>query len=75
MTIDILLRDRLIEQGRKLTEDRGWPWLDPVEVTTGIDRSERVWIIRTNVLMLGRNVRIVLRQSDCTVKQAGYMPR
>lgn len=75
ITLDSDLRDKLIGQARKLADEQGWTWQEPVEVKSGVERGEPVWIIRTNVLMFGRNVRIVLRQSDLLVIHAGFLPR
>lgn len=75
MTLDAALRDRLIEQARRLASERGWVWNDPVEVDAGLQGGEPVWVIRTNVSMLGMNVRVVLRQADLALVEAGYLPR
>ncbi len=72
---DAALRDQLIERARKLAEERGWTWREPVEITPAAHREEPVWVIRTNVLMLGQNVRVVLRRSDHAILEAGYLPR
>lgn len=74
-TPDDTLRAQLISLAQKLAEERGWTWLDPVEVTSAAHGGDRVWIIRTNAISLGRNVRIILRQSDHAVIQAGYLSR
>ena len=75
MPLDCNLRDKLIGQARKLADERGWTWREPVEVASGVDRGEPVWVIRTNILMLSPSVRIVLRQSDFAVIHVGYLPR
>ncbi len=75
MTLDSSLRDDLLRQARKLADERGWTWREPVEVTSRADRGEPVWVIRTNILMRSPSVRIVLRQSDLAVIRAGYLPR
>jgi hypothetical protein len=74
-TPDDTLRAQLISRAQKLAEERGWTWLDPVEVTSAAHRGHPVWIIRTNAVSRGRNARIVLRQSDHAVIQAGYLSR
>ncbi|HMF98039.1 MAG TPA: hypothetical protein VKE96_27250 [Vicinamibacterales bacterium] len=75
MAIDQALRDELIEQARRVAEERGWTWREPVDVTEGAHDGEPVWIVRTNVLMRGVNVRVVVRRSDRAVVHAGYLPR
>lgn len=74
-TLDDALRAQLIDLARKLATERGWTWLDPVTVTSAAHRDQPVWIIQTNILSRGRNVRVVLRQSDHAVVEAGYLPR
>ena len=73
--LDPKTRDQLIEQARKLANEREWNWLEPVEVTASAEGGEPVWIVLTNVPMRGQNVRIVIRQSDHAVVNAGYLPR
>ena len=75
MILDSDLRDKLIVQARKLADERGWTWREPVEVTSGLDQGKPVWVIHTNVLMRSPSVRIVLRQSDLAVIRVGYLPR
>jgi len=75
MTLDPGVRDRLIEQARALAAARGWAWHDPADVTTGAERGEPVWIVRSNALNRGQNVLIVFRQSDREVVRTAYLPR
>jgi hypothetical protein len=75
MTPDAALRDRLIEVARKIAHERDWPWYEPVEITAAACGGEPVWIIHTHVLMRGQNVRIVLRQSDHSLIEAGFLSR
>lgn len=75
MTLNPELRTGLIAEAHKLAVERGWTWREPVEVTAAAERGEPVWVIRTNLLMRGQNVKIVLRQSDRVVLHAGYLPR
>jgi hypothetical protein len=75
MTLDPNLRDQLVEQARRLAEERGWTWREPVEVNSAIDRGEAVWVVRSNALMKSPSVRIVVRQSDRALVRAGYLPR
>jgi hypothetical protein len=75
MTPDPTLRDQLVEQARKLADERAWTWREPVEVTAAAHEGEAVWVVRTNVLMRSPSVRILLRQSDHAVVHAGYLPR
>jgi hypothetical protein len=75
MAVDAVLRDQLIAEAKRIADQRGWTWREPIEVTEEAYANEPVWVVRTNVLMLGQSVRIVLRRSDRTVVHAGYLPR
>jgi len=75
MILDPNLRDQLVEQARRLAAERGWTWREPVEVNSASYRGEAVWVIHTNTLMRSPSVRVVVRQSDNSVVQAGYLPR
>jgi hypothetical protein len=75
MAIDATLRGELIEQARRVAEERGWTWRDPVDVTEGAHQGEPVWIVRTNATMRSPSARIMLRRSDRAVVHAGYLPR
>jgi hypothetical protein len=75
MAIDATLRDALIEQARRVAEERGWTWREPVDVAEAAHESEPVWVVRSNSLMRSPSVRIVVRRSDRAVVHAGYMPR
>jgi hypothetical protein len=75
MPLDDALRAGLIDVARRLADSRGWPWIEPITVTAVAHRGEAAWEVRSNALALGRNVRVVLRRSDSTVLEAGYLPR
>src|SRR5579872_2244577 len=75
VTLDSDLRSQLIEQAWQLAEERGWTWHEPVEVTSGVERGEAVWIVRTNVTMRSPSVMVMLRRSDHSLVHAGYLRR
>ena len=75
MTLDPSLRDQLIEQARKLAEEHGWTWREPVEVTAAAEGGQAVWKVRTNILARSPSIIIVFRQSDNTLLRSGYLPR
>jgi len=67
---------QLIEVARALATARGWPWLEPVDVRlTSSGAGGRVWTIRTNGHEVGMNIRVVIRESDRSIVQAGFLPR
>jgi hypothetical protein len=69
-------RPRLLAVAREVASQRGWPWLEPVEISlSSSGTTGRVWTIHTNSQERGMNVRIVIRESDESVLQAGYLPR
>ena len=69
---DTALRAQLLERAQKLAAERGWHWLEPVEITPVYPAA---WEIRTNAFRCGMNIRIILRESDFAVLQAGFLPR
>jgi hypothetical protein len=70
------LRERVLGSAQKYAESRGWPWLTPVEVTlTRAVPSDRQWTVKTNAFAVGRNARIVVREADMAVVDAGFLAR
>jgi len=70
------LRDRIIEVARHYAESRGWPWRLPVDATLSRSNpADRQWTVRTNAFAIGMNARIVVRESDLSVIDAGYLKR
>jgi len=69
-------RRKFIVVGKAVAAARGWPWIEPVEVR--LDRTtsdQRFWTIRTNALSKGRNIRLLIRESDLAVIEAAFLPR
>jgi len=69
-------RQKLIAVGKAVAADQGWPWIDPVEVR--LDRTtsdQRFWSIHTNALSRGRNIRLLIRESDLAVIEVAFLPR
>jgi hypothetical protein len=69
------LNEQLSEQARKLAEERGWTWREPVEITSGLHQGEAVWVVRSNVVMRSPSVRVEIRKSDLLIVESGYLPR
>ena len=68
--------ERLLEIARGVATERGWPWLDPVEVDLESRSPEGpVWLVRTNCTKRGMNIRISIRESDFAVVSANFLPR
>lgn len=67
-----------LARARALAEERGWPWLEPVEVSR--ERSLVVvgrerWVVTTHVGYRGASARIVMNADDGSIVSAGYLPR
>ena len=75
MKPDPELRDQLVTYARTVALERHWPWQEPVEVTSAVEAREAVWVIHSNVLVRGMNVRVVVRRSDHSLVQANFLPR
>jgi hypothetical protein len=70
------IRERVIEAARRYAEAQGWPWRLPVEaVLSKAASNDRQWSVKTNAFAIGMNARIVVRESDLTIVDAGYLPR
>jgi len=69
------LCDQLIEYARNLADKRGWPWHETVEVVSASEGGEPVWLIRTNTLKRGQNIRVTLRRSDHSLISCGFLSR
>jgi hypothetical protein len=66
----------LLTVARELASQRGWPWLEPVEISlSSSGTAGREWTIHTNCHARGMNIRVVIRESDGSILQAGYLPR
>ena len=75
MKPDPELRDQLVAYARIVALERHWPWQEPIEVTSAVEAREAVWVIHSNVLVRGMNVRVVVRRSDHSLVQASFLPR
>lgn len=68
--------DRLVEIARGVATDRGWPWLEPVEIDRESQSADGVvWLVRTNYMKRGMNIRISIREPDFVVVSAHFLPR
>jgi hypothetical protein len=68
------LRGRLLAIARAVADERGWPWYEPVDVRQK-SVADRTWEVRTNITSFGCNIRIVIRETDSEVVEAGFLPR
>jgi hypothetical protein len=69
-------RERLLEVAKSVATERGWPWLEPVEVDLESSmEGKRVWAVRTNCYVRGQNVKVVVSEPDFAVVSAGFLPR
>jgi len=74
---DDQVKEAVLGAAQRYAEDKGWPWLSPIEVTLtrSAAREDRQWTVKTNAFAVGRNARIVVREHDLVVVDAGYLPR
>ena len=76
MVADAETRELVLAAAREYADARGWKWLTPVEVTlTRNVPDDRRWTVKTNAFAVGMNARIVVRERDLVVLEAGYLPR
>jgi len=70
------LHSRLLQAARTYADKHDWPWLEPVQLTlTQAAPGNRIWSVRTNALAVGMNIRLHIRESDCTVVEAAFLAR
>jgi len=70
------IRERIAAIAKQYAESRGWLWRLPIEVTLSKSSpTDRQWTVRTNALAVGMNARIVVREADLSVVDAGYLKR
>lgn len=68
-------RVKLIEIAKNVAKDNNWTWHEPSEITSTVIDGDPVWIIRSNIMKRGQNIRIAVRKSDFAVLETGYLPR
>jgi hypothetical protein len=67
---------RIVETAKAFVSEWSWPWLEPVDVQLARAQvGERAWSVRTNIHARGRNVRLLIRESDLSVIESAYLPR
>ena len=70
------VRNQPLAVAQAYAAQHGWPWLEPVDVRLLRETPDgNIWSIRTNAFAVGRNVRVVVRESDLTAIDAGFLPR
>lgn len=69
------IEERILEVAKSFIADKSWPWLEPVRIESMLRSGEKAWRVRTNIRCRGRNVRLLIRESDFAVIESGYMPR
>ncbi len=66
----------ILEIAVKYAQERGWPWLEPIEVRRRSRWFGRaVYMIRSKSEMRGRNVVMMIDAVDGAIKQAGFLRR
>ena len=67
-----------VARARRVAEERGWPWTEPVHVAPRrayVLFGRASYEIRTNAAMRGQNARIVIDAEDGSVIEAHWLPR
>jgi hypothetical protein len=71
-----IIKEQIIKVAKSFVSDQSWPWIEPVEVQLrSLPSGEKVWSVRTNMYAKGRNVRLIIRESDFSVVDSAYLPR
>lgn len=72
---DTAVRKHLLGILRAYTEDKGWPWIEPVEIVTVVSTAQiRIWRIRTNAEAPGNAVQLLVseNENELTVVESRY---
>jgi|GEM_PF-2763799 len=70
------IKEQVVKVAKSFVADQSWPWIEPVEVQLqSMPSGERAWSVRTNVYARGRNVRLLILESDFSVIDSAYLPR
>jgi hypothetical protein len=73
---DDSLRAKLEKAAETYASSRGWVWRLPVRVELQQAAGDhRTWVIHSNAFAVGMNARIVIRENDLAIVEAGYIPR
>lgn len=68
--------EHILEVAKSFIADKSWPWIEPIDIRLMLMPSgEKAWSVRTNILNRGRNVRLLVRESDFAVIDFAYLPR
>ncbi len=68
--------EQILKAAKAFVADQSWPWIEPVEIQPQPTPSgDRAWSVRTNLYARGRNVRLLIRESDLAVIESAYLPR
>jgi hypothetical protein len=72
-----ITEQQALEIARRVAEERGWPWVEPVRAATRrefIVYGRETWEVWSNAESRGDNVRVVLDVRDGFVRDASYSP-
>ena len=70
-----MTEEYILEVARRYADQRGWTWLDPVEIRAVSWASLPAFQVDTNVGNRGLNISIILDAADGSVMHAGFLPR
>ena len=73
-----MTKEEVLQIARQVAEDERWPWDEPVlvqEQTRGFWNRRKVWEVRTNTKLIGRNVFLEIDAETGDVISKGFCPR
>jgi hypothetical protein len=56
---------------RRISDQQGWPWIEPVQIQNGLFK----WTVVTNCEKIGRNIRVVISKRTGQPTQWSFMSR
>ena len=66
-------QQQLLEIARKFAVGNGYDWVEPVDVE--YDESRGAWVVVTNAMSRGSNLRVVVEASSGVVIEHVFLPR
>ena len=65
--------EKLLAIGRALAAREGLPWMEPVSLH--YEDTQGAWVLVTNALSRGRNLRITIDADSASVIDHAFLPR
>lgn len=70
------MKEQILQVAKSFAAEKSWPWIEPIEVQLrAMPTGERTWSVKTNLYAKGRNILLLIRESDFSIVKSAYLPR